>query len=342
MATIREYSIEDKSTRPIIREYDPVTKSPLQDAEQKKSFVKKAWEALTVPEQLSRQGLGKIAQSVPSPEPTGNLPLDILRGTPRIAAETIAEVAPSFISRGSLVTAGALKGLQVARPVTSAIGKFIGKTAESTSGLGYKTPGVLAEAVRRPSLIFGKGIEKAREAYQDAKGIPQIRESMKVPQNTRVFIKQAWKALSEGNITPDEALEARKAVDSIGEQMPDVVRKSTRAVFNNIAKQKYAEADKAFSDAIKSDALRSFWGINKSGTPSIVKGALTLGSAAGGYVSPLSPFIAAALSPVVQGSIASGIGGASKVVYPFISRPLLGLPLGAAKSILFKELEKYK
>src|SRR3990167_5895885 len=55
------------------------------------SLTSRLWEGLTVPERMSREGLGKLAGMVPGVEPTGNLSRDIILNIPKISAETIAE-----------------------------------------------------------------------------------------------------------------------------------------------------------------------------------------------------------------------------------------------------------
>src|SRR3990167_199115 len=77
-------------------------------------IIQKSWNALGKPEQLSREGLTKLSGMVPNPEPTGNMAMDIMKGTPRVIGDTLAETAPGFVSRGSILTAGALKGYQAA------------------------------------------------------------------------------------------------------------------------------------------------------------------------------------------------------------------------------------
>src|ERR1019366_9700998 len=79
-----------------------------QPEQKKKGLIGKGWDFLQKPEQMSRQGLQQIAGMIPEGKITGNLPMDVLRGTPRIAANTMAEAAPGFVSRGALLTAGAM------------------------------------------------------------------------------------------------------------------------------------------------------------------------------------------------------------------------------------------
>lgn len=299
---------------------DGSTPSVSQDTQQNQlssspSIFKKVYDSFSIPEQKSREGLGMIAKMMPETY-TGDSVVDTVINTPRIAAETLADVAPGFISRGSLLASGGLKALQMASPAINAGGRLLGKTLESTSGLGYKTPGVLAKAVEDPTLLFGKGVDKARQMYSEVQNAAQVSPDLKGISNSRAFVMRALKMANEDNLTPDEALEARKALDSISDNVPDIFRKQTRTIFDAIAKQKFGEADAAYSRAIKSEALRSFWGINKGGTPSIVKGGVMMGVGQG----VLSPF----LSPVVQGAGASALGLTKMAASPLVNNPMTG------------------
>ena len=253
---------------------------------------------------------------------TTSVPLNALIRTPQTLASIGAKNVASTVNPESMILSGGIKALRLLAKPINAFGRFVGKTAESTSGLGYKTPGVLAETVKNPGLLFGAGKTEARKLYQTTQNINQISPDLQRISQPRAFVRKALQFVDEGNLTPDEALEARKALDSLGDNVPDVFRKKTREVFDTIAKQKFAEADKAYAKAVKSEALRSFWGINKGGTPSIVKGGLSLGL----------PVLTPVLSPVVQGGIASGIGLARKAAIPLLKRPIIsGMGLEAAR-----------
>src|SRR3990167_9704316 len=86
----------------------------LSENQKEKGFFGKAYDVLSIPEQKSKEGLEMIAESIPSAEPTGNAIKDIALNTPRIAVETLAEVAPSFISPESIIASGALKAAPIA------------------------------------------------------------------------------------------------------------------------------------------------------------------------------------------------------------------------------------
>lgn len=281
-----------------------------------KSAVKTGWADLKKPEDLSRQGLNELADAVPTAEPTGNPVRDLALNAPSILAKSVAEVAPDFVSRGALVTGAAGKAVEAAAPLINSAGGWVGNAAEAMSGLKYKTPGVLAEAVENPKLILGQGIEKARETYNAASDVPfnnvygvpwqgsGLREALQQPLSKSDFVEQALQFAKDGTLNPDEALEARKSLDAIKNQLSSSGYYQTRQIFDGLAKQKYGEADEAYEEAVKSEALRNIWPINKSGSPSIVKGAVTTAI----------PVTAPLFSPAVQGLAASGVGLAKNLV----------------------------
>lgn len=272
-----------------------------------RSTLGKIWDALAVPEQKSREGLRMIADAVPKPEPTGNLAMDLAKGTPRVLADTMAEAAPGFVSRGSLVTAGALKGVKAAAAVPSIVkavkgtGATVAKSAEALSGLEHQTPGVLTEAAKDGTLIFSKGRKAAGEMFDNVVNKSNIRpEFMRAPAAKTVDL--ANEALDAGTLTPEEALWARRALEKVkGTYTKDVFR-GMRDAFDKVAKNISAEADAAFTRAVKGEALRSLIRLNKTGGASAFN--LVLGMMTGGAS-------LAVTSPAVQGAIASllGLGG---------------------------------
>lgn len=286
---------------------------------EQKGLLGKAWDAFAIPEQKSREGLNMIAQSIPDAE-TSSYPLNVALNTPKVAAETLAEVAPSFISRGAMIGEGLSKAAPLLSKPVNAIGRWLGKTAESTSGLSYNTPGVLVETVNDPSLLWGKGKQAARELYKDVQNPAQISPDLKELTNNKSIIQKALELYKSNSLTPDEALIGRQAVDQLPEKLPGAIKTNLRNIFDFVAKNKFSEADKAYARAVKSEALRSFWGINKTGTPSIVKGAL----------STSLPFTAPLFSPVIQGGIAAGIGG----LKPLVQTPGLAAKAGAVINYL--------
>lgn len=281
---------------------------------------------LKAPEKLSRQGLQIISNAIPNPEPTGNLPLDLIKGTPRIAADTLAEVAPGFVSKGAILTSGALKGIQVAKPLINAAGRGIARGAEALSGLEHKTPGVLLDAANNLKTIAAPGREVASPAYEAAKNeLPFIAKKAAglnpfqgMIKNNEIVAK-AQQMLDAGEeLLPTEAFQARKAADSLkgSKSINQDALIELRGKLAAIAKgsKNVAEGDKLYQQGLKAEALRSFLPLNKTGGASTfktmvgaaLKGAGTLG----------------VMSPIVQGATATAIGAADRAVEPLINNPV--------------------
>lgn len=319
-----------------------------------KGLIRKGWNALTIPEKKSRKGLRMLADFVPNQEPTGKegfiskavraaVPLtniipqgtmgDIARGTPRIMADTLAEAAPGFISRGAIVTSGILGGAKMAAPLVKAGGRQIAKGAEAISGLEYKTPGVLTQAANDPSLLFAPGTKKAGEQFAEFMDKSKIRPSFGRATNSGDLIQEALKAADDGSLTPQEAVIARQTLDSIKKTVPRYAFNNMRDTFDSVAKTISKEADLAFSRGVKADALRNLFPQNKLGGTSIAKSAL--GSIAGG-----GPLLA--MSPMVQGTAATLLGAARRPVGALISNPIgVGSTTGSILALL-KEISRKK
>lgn len=281
------------------------------------SMAGRVWDGLAKPEALAKEGLGAVARGIqkyyPSAEPTGNLPRDLALNAPKAMAESVAETAakvvPPFVSRGSILTAGALKGLQYAAPV----GEMIAKGAEGVSGLEYKTPGVLTNAFNKSSLLFGKGKAAAGEIYDAVLNRANLRPAIAEELDPQKLIKIASKALKDGTLNADEALVARQATDLAKKGTVAGNFLAKRAGFDAVAKPLTAEADAAYQSGRLSDALRQPLAVNKGGGTSIGKMAVAgLVGGAGGHVrggEKQGALVAnLAMSPLAQGAVATGLG----------------------------------
>ncbi len=288
-----------------------------QEASKERNLIQKGWDALAVPEKMSREGLGKLAKMVPEGEMTGNMVADIARGTPKVIAETFAEAAPSFVSRGSLLTAGALKGAKAMAPAVRTAGKALSKWGEAASGLEHRTPGVLAEAFKDPKLMFGKGKEAAGKMFEGLVDEAKIRPEFLKPISNEEVVSQAMKFAEEGALSPQEAIIARRSLDAIKKTIHPLGFRRAREAFDSVAKTISKDADKAFSRAIKSEALRSPFALNKTGGASAFK--LGTGMLTGTLKLQ---------SPAFQGAIASLLGLTAKGV-----SPMVGLPFGQQTAI---------
>lgn len=287
--------------------------------EEKKGVFGRIWDALSIPEKLSKSGLTQIASGVksitPQVEPTGNMVRDVALNTPSIltqsAAETAAKVAPGFVSPLSIVTAGGLRMAKAATPLIKALGSQVGRAAEGLSGLEYKTPGILAEAAKDSSLIFGKGKEEAGAAYEAIKDNLQIRPSMLTATSSTQLLDDAKYALENGDLTPQEALMARRTVDKVGHTLPPDSAIYLRNAFDKVAKTISSVADSDFAKAIKSEELRRIFAINKSGGTSIAKNIL--------FSLPMGGLPLVLGSPAFQGAVATGLGATARALSPLAS-----------------------
>lgn len=314
-------------------------------------FASKAWDALAVPEQKSREGLNMIANAIPSKEPGSQVksagyydpsdpeygkmitppPMyDALVNAPKIAAETLAEVAPSFINRTAILAGGAGAGARLLgkvpgmSKVTGAIGsagKWLGEQGEAQSGLANKTPGALAATVEDPLLPLRPGRTASQKAYDASKNAGNaIRDEFrKIPKSDDLVLK-TLDEIDKGGVSTQEALVARRALDDTKRSWSAEFFRYAREKLDTIAKQDFAGADAAHQRAVMSESLRSLASLNKNGTPSILRN----------IISVLKPALAPVYMPAAQAAIASGVGvvgkaGAAATRSPMSSAAVSGL-----------------
>lgn len=271
-------------------------------APESKGMLGKAWDALAVPAQKSKEGWDMIAQSdAVQPKLTGNLATDVIRGTPKVLAETAAEVAPSFIDRTAIMTAGAGAGLKASGKAGGAVvGKF-GGMLERGSGL---QSGTLAAAFKDPKMIMDFGSKlKATQLYNE------IKQGASVPAHLRTNAKLASDAMNQMSkgawLTAPDAFKARKAVRALMKSkqypMDDLLEaeKGLEAMVFRSANK----ADQLYVRAIRAEQMRNISRLNKNGTTG------PLSAAVMAKVPILAPFV----SPAVQGIGASLAGAASQI-----------------------------
>ena len=124
-----------------------------QQGEKQPGLLGKAWNALNLPAEKSREGLDLLANMVPAAEPTGNVVRDVALNIPRVMAESVAETAPGFINRESILTAGAAKALA---PVVGPAANLAAKGAEKVKGAAK----ALASSAGKRALGFTKKLLK--------------------------------------------------------------------------------------------------------------------------------------------------------------------------------------
>lgn len=219
-------------------------------------------------------------------------------------------------------------GIGAAMPYANKAASAAGRGLEGISGLEYKTPGVLKAASNDPSLIFGPNKEEAGLAYEAIKDDLQVRPAMLTATSSSQIIDNAKYALENGDLSPQEALIARRALDDKFGGIPASTSNYLRPKFDAVAKTISAEADEGFKRALKSDALRTIFAVNKLGGTSVAKLFL------GGLTKYGSLGIAS--SPLVQGlgATATGIAGRVTESAPNVIRGAVVSP--ALKALFLK------
>lgn len=286
-----------------------------------RGLVRKGWDALAVPEQMSRQGLQQMAGFVPQPTPTGNMFRDVALGTPRVLADTAADAAPGFVSRGAILTAGAAKMAGGFAPAAKVVLRGLGRQGEELSGIAPKAEGALEAAFKDPTLIFAKGKKAAGGLYEAAKGesAKDVFSGLYKPEE---ILDKAKDVIKSGEqLNPVEALKARKATDILlrsKSHVPDELYKM-RDQFDSMAKasKNISAADKVYQRGRQADALRNVFPQNKYGGASAFK--LGIMTALENMGIPGKAALAA-LSPAAQGLTATAAGiGARQVISPLMS-----------------------
>lgn len=289
------------------------------------------WNSLQVPSQMAERGLQPLTSGVlgalPILAPTGNTTLDVLKNTPRIAAETLATAAPAMINRTSILTAGAADALGAVAPAAGAVGRGLARQLESISGA---EPGSVSAAFKDPSLIFAKGKAAASPLYEAGKAgmgdQASLFEGMIHPQQV-VDTAQAYLAKG-GTLEPAEALTYRKALDVLGRSrnvMKDALipmRQEADAMAK--ASPDIAAGDAAHQRGRMADSLRNLMPQNKYGGASAFKMGIM---AALEQMGIPGKAVLAALSPAAAGVAATGAGIASRAVSPVATNPGLAVAL---------------
>lgn len=212
-------------------------------------------------------------------------------------------------------------GVKALQPAVNAVGRGAARMAEGASGLEYKTPGALRAAANDSSLLFGPGKKAAGVPYGEILKSETIRPSIGTATDAKAVIDEGLAALNAGDLTPQEAIVVRQAVDKAKNSLPNYTFNNLRKMFDDIAKSVSANADKGYNRAAISEALRMPLPINKGGQTSIMKS--VLGGATG-----LAPL--AAMSPAVQGITATLAGMAGRQVF--------GKTIPAARAALINAL----
>lgn len=248
---------------------------------------------------LAKKGLEAVGQGIQDKFP-GSFPAKVAGGAVKLGASGIPSTP--FQIAGNEIAGATIKG---ALPYAKKAAGAIGEGLESISGLEYKTPGILKAAANDASILFGPGKKEAGLAYNAIKDELQVRPAMLEATSSGEIINLAKYALGNGDLSPQEALIARRALDDKFGGIPASTADYLRPKFDAIAKTISAEADAGFRKAIKSEALRKILATNKGGGTSIAK--LFLGGLTGGAFNIAS-------SPIVQGAAATAAGVAGRAI----------------------------
>ena len=160
----------------------------------------KAWNALDIPAEKSREGLDLLAGMVPSAEPTGNVVRDVAMNIPRVMAESVAETAPGFINRESILTAGASKALA---PVVGPAAKLAAKGAEKVksaakalaSSAGKRALGFTKKLLKTP--LMKKQADEAVELALKEKVLKALATPEEMAASAEEISKSSGKAMGE-------------------------------------------------------------------------------------------------------------------------------------------------
>lgn len=278
-----------------------------------------------VPSDMVRMG-GKMVKDSFDPK-FQSVPLNAAVNLPGTLVDIGAEGIASTLSPENVMVGGVLKGAQMLSSPVNRAGRAIGRGLESISGLGYKTPGILARITNKPGIPFGKTLDQAREVYGQLEDLGQIPDDLKRTTSNDDFIKKSVEAYDSGKLTPDWALKARQVLDKMKKTMPEVSYRNLRGMFDTFAKKKFAEADRLYREAIDTEAVREWFPVNKHGGTSVFK------LAVGGATIP--NFLPVA-SPAAQGAAASLVGGAKMLAAPVLRNPFISSSVGVPAR------EKYK
>lgn len=348
-------------------------KKTIQGFEENIPISKRIWEGIRLPEQFLTQFLtpekpmtalppsispsivGTVASGIPSVlEQSGQDIGNYLKkispspsSSPMISKgeELVKNILPSFVSRGSLLTAGGIKGVGLAgkyavKPILEALGPQL----ESLSG---GVPGQLKEAYKSAKLIFSKGTKAATPLYEAGKKIGgEMNPELSGIADKLKFVEKASELAESEKLNPTSALEARKELDKLRKRVTGEFFRKARNQFDTIAKKAFSEADPIFKKGLMAEGLRKLFPQNKYGGASAFKTAIAPAlTGLGGFVGNVvgMPVAGATvggamagglLSPLAQGIAATGAGLGAKAISPLIENPVLtGAILSALKNV---------
>jgi len=261
-------------------------------------------------------GLQKAEGWAQMPEKTLGATLDVMQGQAKnpVAKAGLGILGKTMPSTVSPLGIGLMAGAEAVEPAAKAIAPMargLGRQLESLSGM---KPGLLGKAYRDPSLIFRGIPQQAREAYQATK--PFLRQSKMITEtaNPMALVQKALKAYEAGTLQPEEALESRKVIDQLWDtkRVTKAWADAAREKLDSVVKLRGSlqRADVGFSRGSQGAGLRQLFPQNKYGGTSAFKTAIMAGLNQFGEPGKLAM---SAMSPLVQGAGASGLGAATQI-----------------------------
>lgn len=340
-------------------------------SQKKQGLLSRGLDALKVPAKMAESGLKEIVGGDPEasnlflsqfgpgafipqsaslkaieafrslPKDTGNVPYDVMRGTPKVIGETLSEVAPSFVSRASILGAGLGPLASGVSKAAKAVGPFIAKTISRTSGIN---PKALEAAAKNATTVFKPGIKSANETYGKLlKEVPvgtkpplppegasaSVVEGAKKAREAAVSLLKAAKGAGttagasnrrivdnalylakRGELSPRLANVARKSLDALydSKSISDDFINNARKVLSSIESQSsnIAKAKEIRGTAELAEQLRTLTPMTKTGGTGQFR--TMIGGGAALKFPALAPILASIFSPAVQGGEAALAG----------------------------------
>jgi len=278
-----------------------------------KDKLRSAYQTASKPAEMSAEGLGQLAEMVPKPEPTGNIVKDVLLGTPRIAAESIAEVAPEFIKPEALALGAVAKGAKplskVAGKAATKVGKIARRIAPSEKILkrgieqAEGMAGIKQQATNLKNVAEKLGVAITKTT-QTAKGKEQIKQLSKEELLTNVLNKVMELRRQGGQIPGQLAKDLKTVMDTELKKGSGFINQLLKMSGSTQPKALLARGAKYSTEQLSKAAPRRA-GLAK--TLGRVKSAKRKGKIAGGIAA--AEVLRRALGNTLGGAVGSQLGG---------------------------------
>jgi len=216
--------------------------------------------------------------------------------------------------------------------------KGAGAQIESMSG---SKAGSLEAAYKDSGLITAPGKKAVQSLYESAKESTGggFRQALKEIPEKKAIVEEIYQLAKKGEVTPAEALEGRKALDTIKNQVAKPYYDNVRTTLDKIAKVAFAEGDAAYKKAVFAESLRNIVPQNKYGGASAFKTAIITGleglAQAGGIPKAIARTAQLAMSPAAAGVAATGAGMVARKLSPLVNLPI-STPATAVASVAEK------